>query len=622
MNTPHERMNRADGLPPRIPKGFRVEDANPGNTGRAADGGRPPADFRQENDDPRPLFFDEACLEALSGSSGVGRVTIVTNAPEKIGKYRITGVIGEGVSGAVFKAFDPSLQRVVAVKSLHLNVPADARAARAFAARLSEQAQAIARVNHPSIVSVHQIDEADGRAYIAMEHVAGLNLAQWLSVTPLPPQAALLQVMDQLLDALECAHHAGVRHGDVKLTNVIVTSAGLVKLTDFGLARAEGRSGALAGVAPEYQTGRLIDHRVDIYAAGAILYRMLVGRDPYSNALADTVADALGGTLRLPSTIAEAQRPPVFDAVVSRALKLDPGQRFNSAAEFRDALRDATQVRVPEHGTRAVTIDSSASATVATIAPMLGEQVSDPFAARRAAPSGKAAGSVPTLTIAIPDSVLKMPSHDPWAHAGAPVAGPVDRPDSALASDLVSNDDGYAAALQSQIERNRRASVVSAAAAATAALSAAADSAAAEPPVVSYARRAPPPSATIPTLMSLPSEVPVGTGTGIVISGPVAQSTSSLGRALPHGAPDNEQSDHVDLPLAGDGVGIPAEALRRLTRVLSAHFGEMAPEILMRCAPRAGTIPELHALLLSHAGGGIDKKRLAKQLKAIAKLPL
>ena len=552
----------------------------------------------------------------MFGSSGEGKVTIVMNAPEKIGKYRITGVIGEGVSGVVFKAFDPSLQRVVAVKSLHLNVPADARAARAFAGRLGEQAQAIARVNHPSIVSVHQIDEADGRAYIAMEHVAGLNLAQWLSVTPLPPQAALLQVMDQLLDALECAHLAGVRHGDLKLSNVIVTSAGLVKLTDFGLARAEGRSGLLAGGAPEYQTGRLIDQRVDIYAAGAILYRMLVGRDPYSNALADTVADALTGTLRLPSTIAEAQRPPVFDAVVSRALKIDPGQRFNSAAEFRDALRDATQVRVPEHGTRAVTIDSTGIATqsnAATIAPMLGEQVHDAFPSRRAAPSGKAAGSVPTLTIAIPDSVLSMPSHDPWAHGDAAIASPGDRPDS----DLVANDDGYAAALQSQIERNRRA----AAAAATAALTAAADSAAAEPPPIPYSRRAPPPSVTIPTLMTFPSEVPVGTGTGVVISGPVSASISTVGRVLPRGA-DYEQTDHLDLPLAGDGVGIPAEALRRLTRVLAAHFGEMAPEILMRCAPRAGTIPELHSLLLAQAGASIDKKRLAKQLRAIAKLPL
>ncbi len=323
-------------------------------------------------------------------------MTIVMNAPDKIGKYRITGVIGEGVSGVVYKAFDPSLQRVVAVKSLHLNLPVDARAAREFAGRLGEQAQTIARVNHPGIVSVHQIDEADGRAFIAMEHVAGLNLAQWLSVTPLPPQAALLQVMDQLLDALECAHHAGVRHGDLKLTNVIITNAGLVKVTDFGLARAEGRTGAMAGVAPEYQSDRLVDQRVDIYAAGAILYRMLVGRDPYSNALADTVADALTGNLRLPSTIAEAQRPPVFDAVVSRALKLDPGQRFTSAAEFRDALRDATQVRVPEHGTRAVTIDSgTAASNSATISPMLGESAPraasvDSFARRRHAPRAPA----------------------------------------------------------------------------------------------------------------------------------------------------------------------------------------------------------------------------------------
>ena len=544
------------------------------------------------------------------------------NAPDKIGKYRITGVIGEGVSGVVYKAFDPSLQRVVAVKSLHLNVPVDTRAAREFAGRLGEQAQAIGRVNHPGIVSIHQIDEADGRAFVAMEHVAGLNLAQWLSVTPLPPQAALLQVMDQLLDALECAHHAGVRHGDLKLTNVIITSAGLVKLTDFGLARAEGRSGPMAGVAPEYQSDRLIDHRVDIYAAGAILYRMLVGRDPYSNALADTVADSLTGSLRLPSTIAEAQRPPVFDAVVLRALKLDPGQRFTSAAEFRDALRDATQVRVPEHGTRAVTIDSTGGpSNGATISPMLGEQPADAFSARRAPPSGKAAGSVPTLTIAIPDSVLSMPSHDPWAHGEPAIASPGDRPDSALASDLIPNDEGYASALQSQVERTRRASVVSAAVAATAALSAAADSAASEPVPVPHARRAPPPSVTIPTLMSFPNEMPVGAGTGIVISGPVAQSTSVPGRPLPKSG-DVEQTDHLDLPLAGDGVGIPAEALRRVMRVLSAHFGDMAPEVLMRCAPRAGTIPELHTLLVAQASGSIDKKKLAKQLRAVAKLPL
>jgi serine/threonine protein kinase len=554
-----------------------------------------------------------------SGSRGEGKVTIVMNAPEKIGKYRITGVIGEGVSGVVYKAFDPSLQRVVAVKSLHLNLPVDARAARSFAGRLAEQAQAISRVNHPGIVSIHQVDEADGRAYVAMEHVAGLNLSQWLSVTPLPPQAALLQVMDQLLEALECAHQVGVRHGDVKLSNVLITSAGLVKVSDFGLARAEGRSGALSGVAPEYQTGRLIDHRVDIYAAGAILYRMLVGRDPYSGALHDSAADALGGTLRLPSTIAEAQRPPVFDTVVARALRLDPSQRFGSAGEFRDALRDATILRVPEHGTRVVTLDSNFAGT---IAPMLGEASprdagTEAFGRARTAPSGNAADGVPTLTIAIPDSLLAMPSHDPWAHGGPPAARPADRSESGLASDMVANDEGYAAALRHQVERDRRASVVSAAAAATAALNAAAGSAAESEP-----RRTPRSVAPIPTLMSFPNEAPVAERGGIVISGPVVQPMSVRDRSLPHGAAERGDLADLALPLAGDGVGIPAEALRRVMRVLSAHFGEMASDILMRAAPRAGTIPELHTLLVAQAGGGIDKKKLSKQLRAIAKLPL
>lgn len=553
----------------------------------------------------------------LSGPSGVGKLTIVMNAPEKIGKYRITGVIGEGPSGVVYKAFDPSLQRVVAVKSLHLNLPPDTRAAREFAGRLGEQAQAISRINHPGIVSVHQIDEADGRAFVAMEHVAGLNLAQWLSVTPLPPQAALLQVMDQVLEALECAHHAGVRHGDLKLTNVLITSAGLVKLTDFGLARAEGRTGAMAGVAPEYQAGRLIDHRVDVYAAGAILYRMLVGRDPYSNSLVDTQADALGGSLRLPSTIAEAQRPPVFDAVVSRALRLDPSQRFASAGEFRDALRDATAVRVPEHGTGVVTLDSGAAAgTSATIAPMLGELPETP---RRSAPSGKAAGAVPTLTIAIPDSVLSMPSHDPWAHNGQPPAPP--RPDSDIAPDLVPNDEGYAAALQNQVERTRRASVTAAAAAATAALSAAADSAASGPAPVPYARRAPPASVSLPEPMTFKDATPVEERGGIVISRPVSQPMSVRDRMLPDGAAEFDQAD-LRLPLAGDGVGIPAEVLRRTMKVLVAHFGPMAGDVLTHCAPRAGTVPELHALLVAQAGTTIDKKRLAKQLRAVAKMPL
>src|SRR5437868_11535590 len=174
-----ERMARTQRLPNERPPG------PPRNGDRPDDTGVPPmeGDLRQVSGSTAQA--DSTAPAA--GSTGVGKLTIVMNAPEKIGKYRITGVIGEGPSGVVYKAFDPSLQRVVAVKSLHLNLPPDARAAREFAGRLGEQAQAISRINHPGIVAIHQVDEADGRAFVAMEHVAGLNLAQWLSVTPLPP---------------------------------------------------------------------------------------------------------------------------------------------------------------------------------------------------------------------------------------------------------------------------------------------------------------------------------------------------------------------------------------------------------------------------------------------------
>jgi hypothetical protein len=543
-------------------------------------------------------------------------VTTVTNAPEKIGNYRITGLLGEGDNGLVYKAFDPTLQRVLAVKSLHLNLPADTRAAREFAARLSEQARAVTRLSHPGIANIHQVGESEGRAFVAMEYVAGLDLEQWLSVTPLPPQAALLQVMDQVLDALECAHLSGVRHGDVKLSNVLITQAGQVKLTDFGLARAIGRT----GLAPEYQAGRLIDHRVDIYGAGVMLYRMLVGRDPYSDSLVDTAADALGGVLRAPSTVAEAQRPAEFDAVVARALAHDPNQRYASAADFRDALREAAHVRVPVHGARVVTL-AAPEPEETDVSTMWGELSRTEGRAARTPPSGAGAASVPTLTIAIPDSVLAMPAHDPWAHRDA--VAPTRRPDSELAPELVPNDERYVA-FRHQVERERRASVVSAATAATAALNAAADSAGAVAPApavpVERNRIQAPRPVDVPTfsLSATPSTSTLG---GIVVSGPVSQSATVSSRALPNGAAELDQAD-LALPLAGDGVGIPAEALRRVLRVLSGHFGEMAGDVLKHVSARAGTIPELHTLLVEQAGRGIDKKKLAKQLRAIAKLPL
>ena len=460
-----------DSLPGHEPPpSAAARRTQPGYTGEGAVGGLsgdlPTRQHRPQRRCDAPS--SGAAAERAEGSPE-DTVTIVSNAPDKVGKYRITGVIGEGVSGVVYKAFDAAVPRVVAVKSLHGTLAADARAAQAFAARLREQAQAVGRLAHPGVVQVYEIGEYEGRPFIAMEHVAGLNLGQWLGVTPLPAQAVLLEVMEQVLDALEAAHAAGVRHGDVKPGNVLIAGSGQVKLSDFGLARAEGRSGALAGVAPEYVTGRLIDHRVDVYAAGALLYRMLTGREPFADA---GDFSGLGATLRPPSMVAEAQRPAAFDAIVARALAHDPNQRYSSAADFRDALRRIADPRLPERGARVVTLGGPDDAAAASF-PVLGEPPAPPG---RRAPVGEPAASVPTLTIAIPDSVLAMPSFDPWAQRGDPLRAANDRRDSELASDSVPGDDAYVA-FRDRVERERRSSVVQAAAAATAALSQAAGSA-------------------------------------------------------------------------------------------------------------------------------------------------
>ncbi len=559
------------------------------------------------------------------------------SSPDKVGKYRITGVIGEGVSGVVYKAFDPSLQRVVAVKSLQRELPADSRGAQAFAARLREQGQAITRLAHPGVVAVHEIDEFEGRAFIAMEHVAGLNLAQWLAVTPLPAQSVLLQVMDQLLDALECAHLSGVRHGDLKPSNVLITGTGFVKITDFGLARAEGRPVALVGVAPEYQSGRLIDHRVDVYGAGAILYRMLVGRDPFAEA-ADS--STLGAMLRPPSMVAEAQRPAYFDSVVAKALAHDPNQRFANAAEFRQALRDANEQRTPDLGGTVVTLASSGRGAVSSSdVPVIGDTPVPPDAmtarssSSRDAPTGEAAASLPTLTIAIPDSVLAMPTYDPWAGRtrGRKAVPRKDeqRRDGALASDAAPPSDEAYAAFRDQVDRDRRSTVVSAAAAATAALSAAADTAEAardvalsrEPVREPVRARAPSPRrsdagpSTISGLLSLSGSAKAPRSK-IDLSMPIGSIAPALRVKTPVAAPA------ADVPAPAAGEEIPAEALRRVLKVLSAHLGPVAGDVLKHVAGRARSIPELHKLLLEQAGDGVDKKRMAKQLKAVAKMPL
>jgi hypothetical protein len=251
--------------------------------------------------------------------------------------YAIETLIGRGGMGAVYRARQRSLDRRVAIKLLpfELGVRED------FAERFRREAEALARLNHPGIVAVHDFGQADdGHYFIVMEYVEGTDLAARLQESgPLAPEEALA-VVRQVCDALEYAHARGVVHRDIKPGNILLDAEGRVKVTDFGLAQLAGDeprtaltvTGALLGtpeyVAPEQaQAGAVVDARADIFSVGVMLYELLTGQLPR------------GVFRRLPER--------ALDRVVTRALQSDPALRYATLGELRADLVPHTSRKLP-----------------------------------------------------------------------------------------------------------------------------------------------------------------------------------------------------------------------------------------------------------------------------------
>jgi serine/threonine-protein kinase len=266
--------------------------------------------------------------------------------PEQLGKYPITGVIGEGAMGVVYKAFDPIIQRPVAIKTIRKHLVGEDLSGSSTAERFRNEAQAVGRMSHPNIVPIYEYGEDDDTAFIAMEYVEGRTLSKILAATPRLPEVDILKLMDQLLDALDCAHRHGVWHRDIKPANLMVTNAGQLKVTDFGIARIESQVltqmtstiGTPGYMAPEQYVGENVDHRVDVFAAGVLLYGMLVGQSPFRGSPEAVMYKVMNDTPVAPSRIDIAPRPDFYDSIVARAMAKKPQDRFATAALFRQAL--------------------------------------------------------------------------------------------------------------------------------------------------------------------------------------------------------------------------------------------------------------------------------------------
>jgi serine/threonine-protein kinase len=266
------------------------------------------------------------------------------NTLANIGKYQIQDVLGQGGMGIVYRAFDPAIQRPVAIKTITKSAldPADLQY---VLTRFRHEAQAVGRLTHPRIAAIYDYGDDADLAYIVMELVNGKSLFQHMQNEVRFGLKEIGELIRQLLDGLGYAHAQGVVHRDLKPSNILVNDDGRLKLTDFGIARIDSSTltqlGEIMGspgyMSPEQFLGTDIDARGDVYSVGVIAYELLAGRRPFMGNNAEVMRQALGERPANPSDF----NPKIsvqLDWAVQKALAKKREDRFQSAKEFSDAF--------------------------------------------------------------------------------------------------------------------------------------------------------------------------------------------------------------------------------------------------------------------------------------------
>jgi serine/threonine-protein kinase len=278
------------------------------------------------------------------------------------GRYAIGEFVGQGGMATVYRGTDTKLGRQVAIKVMKADLAGDEQ----FRSRFRQEAQSASRMAHPTVVRVFDagddlIQTADGPKrlpFIVMEYVEGTNLRQLVAEGGLS-QTEACRVVDSVLTALEYSHRAGIVHRDIKPANIMITKGGQVKVMDFGIARAVSETsstlqqttailGTAAYFSPEQAKGEAIDARTDLYSTSVLLYELLTGDVPFRGDTAVAVAYQHVSERPKPPSERNPEVPPELDRVVLYGLAKDRSKRFQSASEFREALRIAASGKMPK----------------------------------------------------------------------------------------------------------------------------------------------------------------------------------------------------------------------------------------------------------------------------------
>ncbi len=274
----------------------------------------------------------------------------------RFGRYEIVGELGRGAMGVVYKARDPQIDRLVALKTISLQGQEPERDEE-FRQRFFVEAQAAGRLHHPGIVAIFDAgeDPETHNPYIVLEYVAGESLSRILSREKKLPLAQALRLAEEMASALDYAHEQGVVHRDIKPANILITEDGHAKIADLGIAKLNLAQFTLPGhvlgtpayMAPEQLSGEGVDGRSDLFSLGVILYGMVTGHSPFHGNSATTVCFKVVNREPIPASALDLDLPRALDAVISRAIAKDPNARYQRGSDFAADLQQLQQQRQP-----------------------------------------------------------------------------------------------------------------------------------------------------------------------------------------------------------------------------------------------------------------------------------
>lgn len=291
-----------------------------------------------------------------------------------LGRYEVVSELGQGAMGVVYKATDPLIDRIVAIKTINLSLAQEERDE--YEGRFYQEAKAAGRLSHPNIVTIYDVGRSGDIAYIAMEFLQGRELRDILNDDQLLPVSQVIEIVAQVAQGLAYAHEHGIVHRDIKPSNIMVSRDGHVKITDFGIARMASaavrtQTGMVLGspkyMSPEQVMGKLADQRSDIFSLGVMLYEMLTGQAPFTGENVNAIMYQTLNSIPQPPSVLNTAVPDMLNFIVAKALAKDLEHRYQNAADLandlracRDALpRTATPVDLSKPARPAVLQDAT-----------------------------------------------------------------------------------------------------------------------------------------------------------------------------------------------------------------------------------------------------------------------